>query len=81
MRSGEIFFSEPSDKAVRRGGRHVEFGFAMAGNKPIFVIGPKENIFHYLLSDGKHFADIPSFLRFLQDAADAVDETPAPAPA
>jgi len=30
------------------GGRHVEFGFAYAINKPIVVLGDKTNIFHYL---------------------------------
>ena len=31
-----------------RGGRHVEFGMAIAAQKRIVVIGPRENIFHWL---------------------------------
>ncbi len=30
------------------GGRHVEFGIALAERKEIIVIGPRENIFHCL---------------------------------
>lgn len=40
-----LFYSE-SD-LTPRGGRHVEFGYALAKGKFIFVIGPAENIFHY----------------------------------
>ena len=43
-----IFFSEDPDTATVRGGRHVEFGYALAKGKPILVVGPLENIFHYL---------------------------------
>jgi hypothetical protein len=31
-----------------RGGRHVEFGVALASGKRLVVIGPRENIFHHL---------------------------------
>jgi nucleoside 2-deoxyribosyltransferase len=41
-----IFFSEKD--ATPRGGRHVEFGYALALGTPIMVVGPYENIFHYL---------------------------------
>lgn len=29
------------------GGRHIEFGYAMARNKILILIGPRENVFHY----------------------------------
>jgi nucleoside 2-deoxyribosyltransferase len=29
------------------GGKHVETGYAMANSKPVFVVGERENIFHY----------------------------------
>lgn len=29
------------------GGKHVETGYAMARGKPVFVMGERENIFHY----------------------------------
>ena len=31
-----------------RGGRHVELGIALSNNKQIYVVGPRENVFHYL---------------------------------
>ena len=31
-----------------RGGRHVEFGIALAAGKRLCVVGPRENIFHFL---------------------------------
>jgi hypothetical protein len=43
-----IFFSENPLVGVPRGGRHVEYGYAFKGGKTIFVVGPKENVFHYI---------------------------------
>jgi len=43
-----IMFSEDPLIGTPRGGRHVEFGIALGTRKPIYVVGPKENIFHYL---------------------------------
>ena len=43
-----IFFSLSPETLSVRGGRHVEFGYALAKKKYIAVIGPKENVFHYL---------------------------------
>ncbi len=31
-----------------KGGRHVEFGYAVALGKRVIVIGPRENVFHTL---------------------------------
>lgn len=31
-----------------KGGRHVEFGYAHAWGKRLFVVGPRENVFHAL---------------------------------
>lgn len=42
-----VFFSEDPLVGIKRGGRHVEFGYAHAKEMPIYVIGPKENVFHY----------------------------------
>ena len=32
----------------RRGGRHVDFGYALARGKRLFVVGPREHVFHTL---------------------------------
>lgn len=41
------FTEQPTAKSTR-GGRHVELGIALALNKRCIVIGPRENVFHYL---------------------------------
>ena len=53
VRAADIFvmFSESPTSGVSRGGRHVEFGLAMAWEKKIIVIGPRENVFHTLSPD------------------------------
>jgi hypothetical protein len=45
---GIVFFSEDPNTPIKRGGRHVEFGFCLAFDKRLVVVGPRENIFHYL---------------------------------
>ena len=42
-----VFFSDAIPTTVR-GGKHVEFGYALGTCRRIVVIGPHENIFHYL---------------------------------
>lgn len=42
-----IFFTEePGSPGRGRGGRHVEFGWALARFKTIAVVGPRENVFY-----------------------------------
>lgn len=55
-----LFFSE--DVLTPRGGRHVEFGYALAKGKDIYVIGDEENIFHFL-PQVKLFPSVGFFLR------------------
>ena len=43
-----ILFSESPTARTLRGGRHVEFGVALAMKKKLIIVGPKENIFHTL---------------------------------
>ena len=43
-----ICFTEKPRSNSSRGGRHVEFGYALAMGKPIVVIGPRENVFYTL---------------------------------
>jgi len=43
-----LFFSEPPDSHSKRGGRHVEFGLALAWGKRLMIVGPRENVFHCL---------------------------------
>jgi hypothetical protein len=59
-----------------RGGRHVEFGIALASSVDIVVIGPKENIFHWydprIKEDTepliRHFDTLEDFLAWYDEA-------------
>lgn len=42
-----VAFSKSPTTLFVRGGRHVEFGYALKGCKRLVVIGPRENLFHY----------------------------------
>lgn len=67
-----LWFSEPEKiEGHNRGGRHVEFGIALALEIPIFVIGRKENVFHYLPCVG-HFEDLISALTAISEVDDNV---------
>ena len=41
-----IAFTAPPGLGPSRGGRHVEFGLAMAWYKRLIIVGPRENVFH-----------------------------------
>lgn len=43
-----ISFTEPPRSKANRGGRHVEYGIALANRARIIVVGHRENIFHWL---------------------------------
>lgn len=47
-----------------RGGRHVEFGMALALHKELVIIGPRETVFHHL-SAVHHFDTTEAFLAAL----------------
>ena len=49
-----VSFTETPYSVTNRGGRHVEFGLALAWDKALFVVGPCENIFH-TLEHVRHF--------------------------
>lgn len=44
-----------------RGGRHVEFGYMLAKNARLTIIGPRETVFHHLYHVG-HFDTVEEFL-------------------
>lgn len=54
IRRAEVFmgFTEQADAPteLKRGGRHVEFGFAVAHGKMLVIVGPRENAFYHLLN-------------------------------
>jgi hypothetical protein len=58
---------------AQRGGRHVEFGLSVALGKRVMLVGPRENVFHYL----PQVEQFDSFNELLLDlAASHEPETP-----
>lgn len=55
-----ISFTEPPRSTNTRGGRHVEYGAALALGMRCIVIGPRENVFH-CLPVIEHHSDWESF--------------------
>ena len=47
-----VSFTEPPRSNASRGGRHVEFGIALAQRSALAVIGYRENLFHWLPNVG-----------------------------
>jgi len=61
-----LFTEEPNCGGRNRGGRHVEFGWALGRELDIFVIAPRENVFHYL-PEVKVFDDMQRLLLYLAE--------------
>lgn len=51
MADAAIVFTEDEDASKSHGGKHVEFGIALALNKVAYVVGPIENVFYALAAD------------------------------
>jgi hypothetical protein len=70
IREAELFitFTEKpnADFAYSRGGRHVEYGYALALDKDIHVIGPRENVFHYV-EGVTYWSSWAAFLDFVRE--------------
>jgi hypothetical protein len=66
-----ILFSDPPGVGVR-GGKHVETGYALALWKRCFVVGRRENIFHYLQEVELHetFDSVRELLRDHKESDD-----------
>jgi hypothetical protein len=50
-----------------RGGRHVELGFALGRGLSVYIVGPKENVFHHVpnVIQFETFEDCLSYLKSL----------------
>jgi len=56
-----VFTEEPRVSGASRGGRHVEFGLALAWQKWVVTVGPRENIFTWL----PYVTNFPSWADYL----------------
>ena len=61
-----ISFTEEPRKTNNRGGRHVEFGMALALGKRCIVVGHRENVFHYLRVV-EFYPDVDSLIKALSE--------------
>lgn len=52
---------EPNDPIGKRGGRNVEFGLGLMAKKRMAIIGPRENVFHWL-PEVDQYPDVHDFL-------------------
>ena len=68
-----VCFTEPSRSGPARGGRHVEFGYALAFGIPIACVGHRENVF-YCLPEITFFPEWSEARDFLLNAAKAQQE-------
>lgn len=59
--AGWIISLQEEPRSNGRGGRHVEFGYALACGHRITVIGPRETVFHHL-PNVQHFDTVDEFL-------------------
>ncbi len=67
-----VSFTEPDGAPLvnLRGGRHVEFGIALAWDKELIIVGRRETVFHYL-DDVHQFDTWLRALAFMCDVYDA----------
>lgn len=59
-----IHFTEDRSVGYNRGGRHVELGLGLGMGKKNFIVGPRENVFHYL-PNVTQFDTLNQLLRYL----------------
>jgi len=67
-----LSFTHPNGTATKGGGRHVEFGYALAKGKQVVLIGDRENVFH----DHPKVTVFPSLVDWLRLNVPRI--TPAP---
>ena len=58
-----ISFTEPHGTYHPGGGRHVEFGMGYAMGMRLILIGPRENVFHYL-PEVEQYDSLDDFLEY-----------------
>lgn len=43
----DVSIEDKNNKQQTKGGRHTELGFALAQGKHVFLLGPREQVFHF----------------------------------
>jgi hypothetical protein len=62
-----IAFGEVPGEGYFSGGRHVMTGYALSQGKVVFLVGPRENVFHYL--EGANLFHYPDWISLRADLA------------
>jgi hypothetical protein len=60
--AAEMVVSFTDEKGGGKGGRHVEFGYALALGKRVLLVGPRENVFH-TMPQVEHYVSWPMLAR------------------
>lgn len=80
--SQALVFWNPSDRVQSGGGCHVEVGMALALGIPVFVLGERENVFHWApgvtFVSASHLRDpvagAPAVMELLDELEEQVEE-------
>lgn len=64
-----VAFTEEPRSGNSRGGRHVELGIALGVGKPVYVVGPRENVFCWLPEVEQHDTWLDLLASWAQAAA------------
>lgn len=70
-----ISVSEPDGEKVK-GGKHAEFGMALAWGKQLIVMGDREHVFHWL-PNVKVVKGLPELVAYIKEMGDVLDKSPA----
>ena len=64
-----VVFSPKKAFGNSTGGRHVEFGYALGTNKPLILVGWRENVFHWhpKVITVRHKKDLLMYLKVFED--------------
>jgi len=52
--------------SLTKGGRHSELGLALAWKKVVYLVGPREQVFHSMIPDERIFENVSEAVRGLQ---------------
>ena len=62
-----ILFTEEPESCWPRGARHVELGWAWKSGKTCMIVGPRENVFHWLLPDSCVFSTVEELIKAFEE--------------
>ena len=64
-----LLLTEAPESRWPRGARFVEYGYALAKGKVLILVGPRENVFHWMLPDSQVFATVEDLIKAFEEEA------------